>query len=187
MITLITGGSGSGKSSYAEEYIGLYSGECQKYYLATMQVFDEEGRAKVERHRSLRSGKGFITVEQPTDIDRAAEKMKQCTTERGGRTALLECMSNLVANEMFSGETPKLWESVADKVVREVERLSRKVRHLVIVTNNVFEDGVVYDETTMEYMRAFGAVNERLAELADVVVEVVVGIGLVLKDGKNER
>ena len=57
MITLITGGSGSGKSAYAEECIGMLSEGCHKYYLATMQVFGEEGQAKVERHQKLRSGK----------------------------------------------------------------------------------------------------------------------------------
>ena len=42
MMVLIIGGSGSGKSAYAEEYIGRIAGKGNKYYLATMQVFDEE-------------------------------------------------------------------------------------------------------------------------------------------------
>lgn len=79
MMTLIIGGSGSGKSSYAENYIMLRSDEKQKYYLATMQVFDEEGLKKIERHKILRKGKGFLTIEQPTDIQNAVKKM------RGGR------------------------------------------------------------------------------------------------------
>ncbi len=46
MMVLIIGGSGSGKSAYAEEYIGRIAGKGNKYYLATMQVFDEEGKKK---------------------------------------------------------------------------------------------------------------------------------------------
>ncbi|MDE7272450.1 MAG: bifunctional adenosylcobinamide kinase/adenosylcobinamide-phosphate guanylyltransferase, partial [Lachnospiraceae bacterium] len=69
MMTLIIGGSGSGKSSYAERCAVSLSqmeeeqkAECRKYYLATMQVFDgdAEGRRKVDRHRQLRWNKGFI-------------------------------------------------------------------------------------------------------------------------------
>lgn len=47
MITLITGGSGSGKSAYAEKYICHVSNEKgykEKYYIATMQIFDDEGQ-----------------------------------------------------------------------------------------------------------------------------------------------
>lgn len=104
MITLITGGSGSGKSAYAEKYICHVSNEKgykEKYYIATMQVFDDEGQRKIDRHRRLRAGKGFITIEQPRDIKKAVEKLQSENCLKNVRSALLECMSNLVANEMF--------------------------------------------------------------------------------------
>ena len=60
---LVIGGSGSGKSAYAEK-VAL---ECQKekrhFYLATMHVFGEEGQKKVERHKRMRAGKGFVTID----------------------------------------------------------------------------------------------------------------------------
>lgn len=59
MMVLIIGGSGSGKSAYAEEYIGRIAGKGNKYYLATMQFFDEEGKKKVARHQRLRKIKAF--------------------------------------------------------------------------------------------------------------------------------
>ena len=179
MMIVITGGSGSGKSAYAEDCIAAFSKDCKKYYIATMQVFDAEGQAKIERHRRLRSGKGFETIEQPVSIEAALEQM--CVFER---TALLECMSNLVANEMFSGEMVENCEVVTEKILRGVEQLNEGLKHLVIVTNNVFEDGITYNETTMEYIRAMGSVNEKLAAMADKVVEVVVGIPVVVKKGK---
>lgn len=80
MITLITGGSGSGKSAYAEKYICHVSNEKrykEKYYIATMQVFDDEGQRKIDRHRRLRAGKGFITIEQPRDIQMRFLSCKQ--------------------------------------------------------------------------------------------------------------
>ena len=47
--------------------------------------------------------------------------------------------------------------------------------------NNVFEDGIVYDTSTMEYLRALGSINVRLAERSDVVVEVIAGIPVARK------
>ena len=176
MMTLIIGGSGSGKSVYAEDYMVSISEDRKKYYIATMQIYDEEGKRKVERHRMLRGGKGFSTIEQPVDIGKAAEKM-----EAEDRTALLECISNLTANEMFSGEAPATEEVIIEKIVGGIAVLNRELTHLVIVSNNVFEDGNVYDKTTMAYIRAMGCINQKLAEMADEVVEVV-GIPIVIKN-----
>ena len=176
-MTLIIGGSGSGKSAYAEDYTISLSEDRKKYYIATMQIYDEEGKRKVERHRMLRGGKGFSTIEQPVDIGKAAEKM-----EAEDRTALLECVSNLTANEMFSGEVPGTEEAITEKIVGGIAVLNRELTHLVIVSNNVFEDGNVYDKTTMAYIRAMGRINQKLAEMADEVVEVVVGIPIVIKN-----
>ena len=177
MMVLIIGGSGSGKSAYAEEYIGRISNRCNKYYLATMQVFDKEGEEKVARHRRLRKNKGFLTVEQPVEIEKALANIE---TES---SVLLECISNLTANEMFSGETVRTSEEVTNTIVEGIKSIRQKVQHLVIVTNNVFEDGVAYEESTMEYLQAIGSINERLADMADEVIEVVVGIPVVIKGG----
>ena len=176
MITIIIGGSGSGKSEYAENYIMSVSEGKQKYYLATMQVYDEEGQKKINRHRNLRQGRDFLTIEQPVDIDMAVRKM-----EYGEKVVLLECMSNLVANEMFGGEASKKKNEVVEKIIREIHTLQENVTELVIVTNNVFEDGISYDDTTMEYLAAMGRINELLAKRADKVIEVVVGIPLMMK------
>ena len=56
-----------------------------------------------------------------------------------------------------------------------MEGLRKQADPLVIVTNNVFEDGMIYDDSTMEYIEALGRINERLAAEADEVVEVVAG------------
>ena len=175
MVTLILGGSGSGKSAYAEDYLLRMAADKKKYYIATMQVWDAEMQAKVDRHHRLRQGKGFTTMEQPTALEQAVTQM-----EPGG-AALLECMSNLTANEMFSGEQPTNRQTVIEKILRGVDVLRKQVDPLVIVTNNVFEDGIVYDSATMEYIEALGRINERLAAEADEVVEVTAGIPQRLK------
>ena len=97
MTYLILGGSGSGKSAYAETVLSGLSSVKKKYYLATMQIYDEDGLKKVERHKKMREGKGFITLEQPRNIAKIME-----TISGKNSAVLLECMSNLTANEMFS-------------------------------------------------------------------------------------
>lgn len=51
----------------------------------------------------------------------------------------------------------------------------------MIVSNNVFEDGIAYDASTLRYIEALGRINTRLADLADHVLEVVVGIPVTVK------
>lgn len=53
---LITGGSGSGKSAYGEKRI-LEAGEMTRYYIATMEVFGEEGRKKGRAAQKASPGK----------------------------------------------------------------------------------------------------------------------------------
>lgn len=215
MMTLILGGSGSGKSAFAENYLlravadkrKLDKKEYKKYYIATMQIWDAEMQAKVDRHHRLRQGKGFTTIEQPVALEKALEMMRESeNAEQSGNierfavnetmqygnterpetqiqsvAVLLECMSNLVANEMYSMEynsmdTQEAGLSVTERVLQGVEALKRQADPFVIVTNNVFEDGITYDSSTMEYIETLGRINERLAAEADEVIEVVAGI-----------
>lgn len=180
MMHVIIGGSGSGKSAYAENCLEELMITGQKYYLATMQVYDDEGRCKVARHKKLREGKGFVTIEQLTNIEQALGKMKS-----GQKAVLLECMSNLVANEMFADEAVQDGDSVVSKILSGIETLKVHVQQFIIVTNNVFEDGITYDDSTMEYLRALGIINQRLVEMAEEATEVVVGIPVVLKKGNG--
>ncbi len=183
MMVLVLGGSGSGKSAYAEELLCTLAGKSQttKYYLAAMRVYDEEGTRKVEKHRERRKGKGFLTIEQPVRIEDSLFQMKS-----GGKSVLLECISNLTANEMFTGTQIRPKEAVTACILRGVSQLMRETAHLVVVSGNVFEDGIVYNRTTMDYMYAMGEINRQLAACADRVVEVVAGIPVPVR-GVNPK
>ena len=66
MITLITGGSGCGKSTYAESRMLSYS--LPRVYVATMIPCGEDAARRIARHRQLRAGKGFETLEKGVDV-----------------------------------------------------------------------------------------------------------------------
>ena len=55
MIALVIGGSGSGKSSFAEDCIVSF-GNARRIYIATMYPFDEESKKRVKRHQAMRQG-----------------------------------------------------------------------------------------------------------------------------------
>ena len=90
MKAFIIGGSGNGKSAFAEKVAAKLGGKM--IYIATMPIFSEEDIKVVERHHKLRAGRGFETLERPQRIDDVPDH---------GETVLLECMSTHVANVMF--------------------------------------------------------------------------------------
>ncbi len=185
MITLIYGGSSSGKSAFAENYV--CASKCKnKYYMATMSANDNESIKRVNNHRKMRSGKGFVTLEQPVDIVDAIYGIDQIdqgdfSTEGNDDIILLECLSNLVANEMFRDGLVNSSDYCVAKIIDDLKKLSQKVSSIVIVSNNIFEDGREYDAGTKDYLRALGTLNQKLSVISDEVYEVVVGIGIKIK------
>ena len=173
---LISGGSGSGKSAYAESRaVSMHKkGGGSLIYAATMMIYDEESRQRVERHRQMRAGKGFVTQEVPVNI--------VSLPANSGDTVLVECLSNLLANEMY--EPSGAGESCSDAIVNGLRCLLERGVRLVIVTNEVFSDGIRYDDSTMLYLERLGKINVSLAEMADEVIEVVAGIPVIRK-GEN--
>ncbi len=181
MTVFVTGGSASGKSAYAETRAEEISGGGQKYYVATMRAFGEEGEERVKKHRARRAGKGFLTIEQPVSVWKAAEAIEALGKKPGEGTALLECVPNLVANEMFGEGEAVGWEEASGKALAGIARLGRAVQNLIVVTGQVFEDGARYEASVEAYRKALGAANRGLAKLADEAVEVVAGIPVMLK------
>ena len=68
MIVLVTGGSGCGKSTWAEKLMDNLQYD-RRFYIATMQVYDEESRQRVARHRAPRADNNFVTFEYEKDMD----------------------------------------------------------------------------------------------------------------------
>ena len=167
MLILVTGGSASGKSAYAESLCLSHS---PRVYLACMQPFGEEGRKRIERHRAMRRDKGFLTVERYTDL--ALLTLPPC------KCVLLEDLGNLAANEMFAAEPPR---DPFDAVIRGIDMLLSQCERLVIVTDEIGSDGIDYDPATTAYIAALGALNRALSARADAVIEVVAGIPIPLK------
>lgn len=172
MLFLVSGGAASGKSEYAESLV-LRSPARPRVYVATMEVWDEESRVRVRRHRNMRKDKGFVTVEAPRDLEHAALP--------AGGAALLECMSNLCANECFG---PDGFNGAYDRIWRGICHLTEACADVVIVSNELFSDGIAYAPETERYLSLLADLNRAIAQRADRVIEVCCGIPVLWK-GSN--
>lgn len=199
MMHLVTGGSGSGKSEYGEN---LLVGKGPLVYVATMEPYGEEAKKRIERHRRMRALKGFFTVEcyrnlKELEINRSKDSMEESTDPKEARKTretkktkerpelggvLLECMSNLVANELYLPDgSMRDEDGVMEEILLGVENLRRQTDRLVIVTNELTADGIMYSKETKIYQRVLGKINQHLAGQADLVTEVVYGIPIKLE------
>ncbi|MCI8491856.1 bifunctional adenosylcobinamide kinase/adenosylcobinamide-phosphate guanylyltransferase [Anaerotruncus sp.] len=171
MLTLVTGGAASGKSEYAERLITACDGP--RVYIATMQPFDAESVARIEKHRAARAGRGFSTIERYHDL-------KGLRLPYRANAVLLECMSNLAANELF-GEGGEGGDTVR-AILDGVDALCAQARDVVIVSNELFSDGKIYEPETLRYLDVLSEINRAVAQHAQCVVEVVCGIPVIHKN-----
>lgn len=211
MLEIITGGSGSGKSELAEKLAVFWSesgsgcggssngnknnnNNKKLYYIAAMIPQDAECHERIARHRLMRRDKGFQTVE-------CYYHLQELKLEPGS-VALIECLSNLLANEMYqeqgqlrayhgesysdkpySGESRyhELYQQADAAILEPILELVKRDVHVIVVTNEIFSDGGEYDEETERYVGCLGWLNRELSKRADLVVESVCGIPLVQK------
>ena len=173
MLTLVVGGAASGKSEYAERLV--LQTALPRYYLATMQVWDAECAARVEKHRRMRAEKQFETLECPLHLGTVR------LPARG--TALLEDLGNLTANQLY--DPAGAGETAASAILDGLDRLAAQCEHLVVVSNEVFSGGANYAGDTDRYLKALAQVNNALAARADAVVRVVCGIPVYHKGGPS--
>ncbi len=165
MIILVIGTSNSGKSEYAESLLLELAGANPKLYIATMIPYGREGEERVKKHRALRAGKGFETIECADNILSLRERLQNMESPN----CLLECMSNLVGNEMHLPSNKDLSdEELVNYIVESVKGLANLASNTVIVANE-YEVQESYDEETIRYIKLTHEVNEMLRSIADRV------------------
>ena len=119
----------------------------------------------------MRAEKNFTTIECYTGLKNVEVPEGSCV--------LLECMSNLTANEMYREDGAK--EHTVFEILEGIRKVDAQAGQLVIVTNEIFSDGMEYDSETTRYQAYLGEMNREIAKLATTVTEVVYGIPLVRK------
>lgn len=164
MIYFVLGTPNSGKSDVAENLIDELSGNKNKIYLATMLPQDEDAIVRIDKHRRKREGKSFVTIECPYDLRSVETQINELSPS----VCLLECISNLAANEMFEKKRMQ-WDlkELTDIVVDEVEFVANNVESLVVVSNDFSKFVEESDEESKKYIELTSEINRRLRLICD--------------------
>ena len=109
---------------------------------------------------------GFETVERTRDLGELVLPEYACV--------LIESLTVWIANEMFSDSG--INHDAGEKVYRDFMNIRERVKNIVLVSDDIFSDGVSYDVMTEEYLRTMGSLHVKLAAIADEVSEIVSGI-----------
>jgi adenosylcobinamide kinase/adenosylcobinamide-phosphate guanylyltransferase len=171
-VTLITGGARSGKSTHA---LTLAEPRASKAFIATAQVVDDEMRARIEKHRAER-GNSFTTIEAPLDLAEGVRSVPD-----GCEVAVVDCLTVWLGNLMHAHGPDAAYPEVG----RFLENLADAPCDLILVTNEVGMGIVPDNELARAFRDRAGRLNQRVAELADVVVFVVSGIPMTIKEGRQ--
>ncbi|MBQ3377849.1 MAG: bifunctional adenosylcobinamide kinase/adenosylcobinamide-phosphate guanylyltransferase [Synergistaceae bacterium] len=175
MFIFISGASRSGKSEFAENICGELAADNRKIYLATAQVYDEDMRRRVERHRAMRKNKNFITLEKTHNLHEIFDLINK------DDNILLECLPNLAANELFIDESIKDLNFVKAKIFNEILELNFIAKNLIVVSDDIFSDGIIYDGMTENYIKLLGELHCLIAAQSDKAIECASGLAYYFK------
>lgn len=170
-ILLITGGSRSGKSAYAQKLAEALQGP--RAYLATCPVLDEEMAERCRKHQEARSAAAWKTIEEETDIADVIRK------DRTHSVILVDCLTLWVNNLTFRAEQEgrlMTEEDIANGCRHMLEACGAFAGTVIFVTNEVGM-GIVPDNPAGRRFRDLaGRCNQIIAAGADEVIFMVSGI-----------
>ena len=209
----ITGGAGSGKSEYAEQLAERLRTELggPLYYVATMNPAprDSDAAARIAKHQKRRAGRGYTTLECPTDIaqlrarltkdlnlpDTTAGALLMPATGKASQAESIRHSSNAAEVRHAASRAVFLLEDLTNLYANEVYgtsghpheilapllELRQQAGALIIVANELYSDGITYAPETDRFLRDLAGLAAALSAAADQVTEVVYGIPVQLK------
>ena len=166
-VVLITGGSRSGKSSYAER-MALERSD-NPVYLATARIWDEEFRERVRRHQERR-GPQWTNIEEEKYLSRH---------DLSGRVVVVDCLTLWCTNFFFDLESDV--DRALEAAKEEFDRLVSQDATFLFVTNEIGMGGTSDNEIQRKFTDLQGWMNQYAASRADEVVLMVCGIPVKIK------
>lgn len=166
-VVLITGGSRSGKSSYAEKT--ALSLSPNPVYLATARIWDEEFRERVRRHQERR-GPQWTNIEEEKSLSR--HKLT-------GRVVVVDCLTLWCTNFFFDLESDV--DRALEAAKSELKQFLEQDATFILVTNEIGMGGSSDNEIQRRFTDLQGWVNQYAASCADEVVLMVCGIPVKIK------
>lgn len=170
--TLVTGGTRSGKSSFAEK-LAAASGK-KVIYIATATVEDEEMARRVENHRARRPP-DWKTVEEPLEVAGVVAGYSS-----PDNLILIDCLALYLSNLLL-----KTGNAEENRILASIRNLCETITHsssdVIIVTNEVGWGLVPTHPLGRVYRDLLGTANQLMASAADRVYLVVCGLAVEIK------
>lgn len=180
-ILLVTGGSRSGKSGYAQKLAEALQGP--RAYLATCPILDEEMAERCRKHQEVRSAAAWETLEEERDI---ADMIRK---DRKHSVILVDCLTLWVNNLMYRAEQEGCLmteEDIANDCRHVLDACGAFSGKVIFVTNEVGM-GIVPDNPASRRFRDLaGRCNQIIAAGADKVIFMVSGIPWFLKKREDK-
>ncbi len=183
-IIFITGGVRSGKSQFAEELAAeIWHQEASGglHYIASMQASDKEMTKRIARHQEGRrqSGLEWHTWEKPMSIGELAPSF------HGNEFVLFDCLTTWLNNELFF--SPDGWQdeeflaSLSAKMLEGIAMIAKRVRALIIVSNEVLHEPLGDNELIITYSKLLGKLHQSIVKDCREAYLVDMGIPLQMK------
>ena len=173
MLTLVLGGTRSGKSHYAKRCASK-SGK-QVIYVATATAGDSEMQERITRHQLDRPG-NWQTIEEPVQLARILQ-----TESTINNFLLVDCLTLWLSNIMFN-QQGEIQQSVFEQQSTALlEVLPGLTGDIVLVSNEVGHGVVAIEQTTRRFVDEAGRLHQNLARICDRVVLITAGLPQILK------
>lgn len=184
MITFITGGARSGKSSLAEKLAKQLSEKV--IYIATAAPLDEEMAKRISVHKQRRP-KSWETIEEPKNLSKVLTEIKDDAKYNDYHAILIDCLALLVSNwlPLEEAEDIKQWDELRLNLLSEIKMMLKAAQelsqHIIIVSNEVGLGLVPEYPLGRLYRDLLGEVNQLTAACADEVIFMISGIPMKIK------
>ena len=175
-LTFISGGVRSGKSAYAEKLLVDHT-QGRLVYIASGSATDPEMATRIDTHRRDRSEFKWITIEQSVNLEEILPFIHR------GDLILWDCVTTWLANELYQGEqmgTASIGEKES-RLYETIDELLTIASHLVIVSNEVFDEQPSDFEEVRFYSETLGRIHRNLVAKSNTAIEMDYGIATFWK------
>jgi adenosylcobinamide kinase/adenosylcobinamide-phosphate guanylyltransferase len=176
-IILITGGSRSGKSAYAQRLAESYPGP--KAFIATCPVLDKEMARRIQRHQADRShDPSWHTWEASLHLEQALQDAQ------GSSAILVDCLTlwvNNLLHEAILSASGLTEDSMAAHTRRILSAARASAETSLFITNEVGMGIIPDNPLARQYQDLLGRCNQVMAAGADEVLLMSCGLTLKIK------
>jgi len=168
---LVTGGTRSGKSSFAQDLAEAHNG--RKAFIATAEPLDREMKERITRHRNERPA-GWDTIEEPLHLAKTVQKCGEAYD-----VLLIDCLTLWISNLLVNRSMNE--KAILKKISALVASCRKTPSRVIMVTNELGMGIVPANRLSRLYRDLVGKANQQVAAEADEVYFLVSGIPMKLK------